>query len=533
MKKILKFIPIILIILVIAVAVISYVKANPTPYPNSVADSEIPTYKEITLDHVHDFNGAEFLPVMGSAAIDIDNDGVSELFLGGGQNQDDVIYKYTPEGFQPISKITFGKDNNDSTYGASVVDINNDGLTDLLLARESGGYIYYNTGDSFRSKKLDLHLNEKSRPLSYGLADLNNDGHIDLYVAAYLSKKNMEGQNIFNQEGYGASSLLLLNDGNDNFTDITESAGMTYIHNTFMGVFVDMDGDLDLDLVAAHDTGKVKIWKNNGDLTFTDSENPFSGVLGYPMGIGLGDYNNDGNVDFYFSNVGPTVPTFLARGDMRDDQVFYADLMLMENTGDMNFVDSSEKTLLANYEFSWGITMADLNLDGRQDIIISENYVDFPLHKLFKLPGRMLLQNADRTFASVESKAGVVNRNYEIASILADFNGDGYLDQIRVNLAGKSRAFISNGGKNKYLKVKLPSTAEMIGSKVTVSLEDGTKLYDWHVSGEGLCSDQEHVLIFGLGETSKASSVVVMTPSGNALSKEVTSVNTIIDFSGE
>jgi len=533
MKKKLKLLPLIPLTIIIAIMVISYMKANPTPYPNSSTDSEIPSYSEIKLDHEHNYNGDKFLPVMASAAIDFDNDGISELFLAGGENQDDVLYKYSLDGFEPITEIKFNKDNNDVTYGASVVDINNDGRDDLLLARESGGYIYYNNGDSFRSKKINLHLNSKSRPISFALADLNKDGHIDLYVSAYLTRKKMEGQNIFNKEGYGGTSTLLLNDGNDNFSNITESAGMTYTHNTFLGIFVDMDDDLDLDLVVAHDTGTVKTWRNNGDLTFTDVKNPFSDVFGYPMGIGVGDYNNNGKVDFYFSNVGPTAPKFMAKGDLRDDQVFYTELMLMENIGNMQFLDSSKKSLLKDYEFSWGITMADLNLDGRQDILISQNYVDLPFQKIFKLPGRMLLQKKDNTFASVEKKAGVENRKYEIAPLLADFNGDGYLDQIRVNLAGKSRAFISKGGSNKYLKVKIPSRADMLGSKVTVTLSNGKKLYDWHVSGEGLCSDQEHILIFGLGSASKATNVTVLTPTGRTFSKAVNSKNILVNFKGE
>ena len=138
-----------------------------------------------------------------------------------------------------------------------------------------------------------------------------------------------------------------------------------------------------------------------------------------------------------------------------------------------------------------------------------------------RLPGRMLLQRSDGTFAAVEKEAGVVNKNYEIAPLLADFNGDGYLDQIRVNLAGKSRAFISKGGKNKFLKVKLASTASFIGSKVEVEMRDGARLYDWHLSGEGLCSDQEHTLIFGLGTSQIAEKVIITLPGGQIMSKDV------------
>ena len=534
MRKKLKYLSLLPLLIVAIILTVSYKKATPNPYPDTTADSDVPTYTEVPLGHTHEYNGKKYLPVVGSAAIDIDGDGISELFIGGGENQDDRLYKFTDNSFKAMSSIAFNKENNDATYGASVVDMNGDGKDDLLLARESGGYLYLNSGtksgDFFSPQKIELHLNAKSRPISYALGDINNDGHIDLYVSAYLTRKSMEGQNIFNKVGYGATSVMLINNGDNTFRDVTQSSGLNYIHNTFLGLFVDMDDDNDLDLVVAHDTGTVKTWMNNGDMTFSDVENPFTKVLGYPMGIGAGDYNHDGKIDFYFSNVGPTAPKFMAKGDIRDDQVFHTDLMLFENQGDMNFIDASKQAKLSDYEFSWGITMADLNLDGRQDIIISENYVDLPLQKIFKLPGRMLLQRNDNTFASVEKEAGVVNKNYEIAAVLADFNDDGYPDQVRVNLAGTSKAFISNGGSNRYIKVKMASTAKLLGSKVTVDLNDGSKLYDWHLSGEGLCSDQEHTLVFGLGATSEAQKVTVTLPTGEELTRDVGPDQNLVAF---
>lgn len=516
--------------LLLGTLIFAYIKANPNPYPNSLADSDIPRYIEVSLKHFHNYNGAKYLSIVGSAAIDVDADGVAELFIGGGENQDDQLYVFKNNAFQPHPHIKFGKSKHDATYGASVVDINNDGKDDLLLARESGGYLYLNTGMGFKQTKLDLHLNSKSRPLSFTLGDINRDGKIDVYVSAYLTRNAIEGQNIFNKKNYGATSVLLLNNGDNTFKDITKAAGIRHIHNTFLGIFVDMDADKDLDLVVAHDTGQVKVWQNNGDTTFSEVDTPYSKLFGYPMGIGAGDYNNDGRIDFYFSNIGNTLPTFLAKGDLTPTQRFYSGFMLMENQGGMKFVDASSQTKLKNYEFSWGVTMADLNLDGKQDILLAQNYIAIPFQKLFKLPGRMLLQRSDNTFAAVEQEAGVVNRNYEIAPLLADFNGDGYLDQIRVNLGGKSKAFISQAGKNNYLKVKLPATARFFGSKVIVTLSDGSQLYDWHLSGEGLGSDQEHTLVFGLGKTLTARKVSVIPTSGERLEQVVKSNQKIVYF---
>ncbi len=102
----------------------------------------------------------------------------------------------------------------------------------------------------------------------------------------------------------------------------------------------------------------------------------------------------------------------------------------------------------------------------------------------------------------------------EVAPLLADFNGDGYRDMIRVNLAGKSRAFISRGGENGFLKVRLPESVGSLGALVDVEMLDGSKRTQQFTSGEGLASDQSHELIFGLGQASGVKSVIVTFPSG-------------------
>jgi len=146
---------------------------------------------------------------------------------------------------------------------------------------------------------LQVPLSDDTTPLSVAVADRNRDGRFDIYVCGYLKKHLIEGYNIFNKEGYGGRSALLINNGDNSFTDKTEEAGLEYKHNTFQAVFCDADQDGDEDLIVAHDTGQVRTWRNNGDMTFENVKNPNSDVYSYPMGIGVGDYDNDGRVDFF------------------------------------------------------------------------------------------------------------------------------------------------------------------------------------------------------------------------------------------
>ena len=352
--RILKLLLVIPLALVIGVVVLSYVKSHGQPYSQDIEEALIPVYTPASLDFVHE-HGEGALPMIGSAIIDIDGDSVPELFLGGGRGQSDSLFRYTQDGFVAIEDAwDASKASSDASYGAATIDVDRDGDSDLFVARDSGVTLYRNEGGRFSGTLLNIPFDENSTPLSFAFADLNRDGAVDMFVSTYLPKDKMEGLNIFNKEGYGSNSLLLLNNGDNTFTDITDAAGMRYTHNTFQGVFVDMDGDSEMDLVVAHDTGVVKTWKNMGDLKFKDMPNPTSDVFGYPMGVAVADYDNDGRPDFFFSNTGGTVPHFMARGDLRDDQVFEDRLIFFRNDGGFKFTNINEETKTADYGFFWG-----------------------------------------------------------------------------------------------------------------------------------------------------------------------------------
>ena len=486
-------------------------------YDVSTAGVSIPQYTAVEIPFVQGNDFTKAHPFAASAIIDIDNDGTEELFLGGGPGQSDALLRYTDGAFEMIENVAgIEKAAESASFGATVIDTDGDGYNDLLVSRTDGVWLHQNNGGTFSTMKLPLDIPNDTTPMSVAIADLNRDGHFDLFLAGYIRFDLVEGQNIFNKEGYGGSSRLYMNRGDNTFTDVTDAAGLTYKHNTFMGIFVDIDRDGFEDLVVAHDTGQVRTWRNRGDGTFINRRNPNSDYYSYPMGIGVGDYNNDGRVDFAFSNVGSTPPNFLIHGDLTDDQVSNWKWLLFENLGDFEFRDAAESAKIADYEFSWGMTLEDLNLDGREDLIVSENYIGLPLHRIpvLRLPGRLMIQNEDGEFAAVEKEAGVINKLYSITPITADFNADGYLDIVHVNIAGHSQAFLSKGGDHGYLKVKLPNRVSSIAATVDVTMADGSVRTKYFVSGEGLGSDPSHILVFGLGNQ-RANSVTVTYIDGN------------------
>jgi hypothetical protein len=494
------------VVMVIAMMMMFRLDGN-IDYDVSTEGVDIPTFtaSDVPYDQTHD--NSTTLPFAASAVIDIDGDGVEELFLGGSRSQADGLFRYSDGGFVEISASGITKDDGEASHGATVLDVDKDGDDDLLVTRTNGVWLHLNQGGTFSSNRLAVEMPEDTTALSVGVADINRDGHFDMFVAGYIKKHLVQGQNIFNLPNYGGSSQMFLNNGDNTFTNVTEKTGLSYKHNTFMGIFVDVDEDGFEDLVSVHDTGQVRTWRNNGDMTFTNMPNPNSDFNSYPMGIAVGDYDNDAKIDFFFSNVGSTPPNFMIRGDTTEDQVTDWKWLLFKNEGNFTFSSQAAAAKLADYEFSWGAAFEDLNLDGREDLIVSENYVGLPPHKLAFLrgPGRLMIQNNQGEFAAVGAQAGVINRRYSIAPLTADFNGDGRPDIVHVNIAGRSQAFISQPGEGRSLKVKLANQVQSIGAKITLSMVDGSMQSKWFIRGEGLVSDSSPILIFGLGDGKVAS----------------------------
>jgi len=487
------------------------------------------SFKEIPAEFTPKLNLDESLPFMGLAAIDVDGDGIDEVFVANGRNEQDAILKYNGSKFTPLAQAnSINKDLGDATFGAASIDATKDGLADLFIARESGVYFYKNTGNGFTGSQIEFPLDRKSLPLSIALGDINKDGAVDLYISNYIRSEFVEGETIFNKQ-YGAFSNLLLNNGDNTFTDITKQSGVYHQHNTFLAVFVDLNNNSHSDLVVAHDTGTVGIYRNNGDNTFTEMPNP--STYSYPMGIAVSDYNNDGLMDLYFSNVGTTLPTKLVKGDLREDQVLNKNYMLFENKGDFIFEDVALDRNAALYGFGWGVVSFDFNNDSLHDYLITQNYARFPGVKFFELyPGNLLQQYSDGGFKPVETAANIENKKFGMTPVVSDFNQDGSPDVVFANLNDSVRVFINQGTDNHWLKVRLKDEPASIGAIVRVTTDQNQTYTNQFYTSEGLSSDQSHELFFGLGKTNSIKRVTVNYQDGRSASVDNPKTDSTLSF---
>ena len=101
---------------------------------------------------------------MGSAMIDVDNDGVDEVFIAGGVKQNDCVFKYDGERFVDVSKTVKMpvKSGEYTTFGAVSFDLDKNGFNDLILSGDNGLTWLKNDGGKFSTQKIEVPLNEKS-----------------------------------------------------------------------------------------------------------------------------------------------------------------------------------------------------------------------------------------------------------------------------------------------------------------------------------------------------------------------------------
>jgi hypothetical protein len=134
----------------------------------------------------------------------------------------------------------------------------------------------------------------------------------------------------------------------------------------------------------------------------------------------------------------------LLSGDARGDQTIDIGWRLLRNDGEFIFTDITENSGVGFDEWAWGSELADFNNDGYLDLVVLENFIDWPIHKVFANPGRLLIQDTQGHFVSTEGRSGVSNRFFGQTPIVVDFNSDNYPDLVYLNQNGPVRVFLND-----------------------------------------------------------------------------------------
>ncbi|HXV36348.1 MAG TPA: CRTAC1 family protein [Myxococcota bacterium] len=472
------------------------------PLPSGVA---APVLEAIPVEFAHVWDRERALHLSGAAVIDVDADGRFEIFVGGGDGQPDALLAY--RGGRLVDRIEgTGLSSLQATYGSASLDLDDDGWVDLVVARNDGVTLYHNRGGRFEARHLAVELPADSVPLAVSLSDIDADGDADLYLSDFVDYPHFVSAT-FNVPSHAKPNRLLRNDGSLEFTDIT-TPEVESLQNTFTSLFVDLDGDRRQDLVVAQNTGQVELFRNAGGRF---ERVPLETGYGFWMGVSSGDFDSDGDQDLFFSNVGVSFPASLAHGDLRDDQRYEPDWLLLRNEGGFRFSDATREMGLSGMGFGWGSVFEDINLDGRLDLLVAQNYVKWPPHRWFKFPGKVLLAGP-ASAPRFSALPGEIDPSFGNSPVIVDLDADGRQDLFWLNNDDPSRAYL-NRSQGDAVLVALPDAARSLGARVRLVGARSAYTREFSTS-VGLGTDQSPVWAFAVGPDDRAARIEVEWPDG-------------------
>lgn len=438
----------------------------------------------------------------GVAVGDYDADGDPDIFLTGFgtrdalyQNQGGVFVDVAPE---------VGLDFAGRSNGAYFVDVDRDGDLDLVVTTVAEGahrlYINRPDGDgrpSFVDEAVQrgIALSDGTPLSGFGVAegDYDRDGYPDLFVTEWL----WEYDHCLRQH-----SRLLRNRGAEApgyFEDVTRSAGVWMLDRerrypaAFGAAFSDLDDDGLLDLLVVSDFRTSRLFWNRGDGTFEDGT-ARAGVATAEsdMGSTLGDYDGDGDLDWFVSAIyHPNEPGTGNR--------------LFRYDGGRVFTDVTSAEGVVDGGWGWGAAFADFDSDGDLDLVMGSDATD----------GSRYFRREETGFERVDTQVGLGVRSPGRGLALLDYDGDGDDDFVLTNNGAYPFLYRNDAPPAPYLRVRptYDDGAPAVGADVRVTAGGRTQRRQIGTNTHYL-GQSEPVAHFGLGSDVATVDVSVRFPSG-------------------
>jgi hypothetical protein len=479
----------------------------------------------------------------GVAAADYDGDGWTDLFFTGSARDASkpekgpcgALYRNRGDGtFDDVTPKS-GIRACGWQMAASWVDIDSDGLPDLIVAGFDETTVWRNRGDgTFEevSRKWGLVLGHH---FTIGLAagDFDADGRVDLYFVGYLETSLAHELSfplfqIRMPESYaGEDARLFRQRENGSFEDVTASAGVANHDGKGTGaVFFDYDGDGKPDLFVANDRVSNRLYRNLGGGRFEDVTEPTGAGAREAkarsgMGIAVGDPFGSGHPSLYVTNFSGETNT------------------LYRNVEGQFFDDATEDTNTGKASWpyvQWGTGFADFDDDSHPDLYAVSGHLLAALSMIlghgmkediwkgdraYRQPITLWRNAGDGRFEDAAAKAGDLGTLKVCArgSAAADFDGDGRLDIAIAAISGGSRILRNTTASAGHAIEILPIAGEdrktCLGTKVRVTAGGAVQTQEFIVV-PSYASGSWVPLHFGLGDSSTAEKVEIIPPGATA-----------------
>jgi hypothetical protein len=486
-----------------------------------------PSKTGITWRHDNALSARRYQPESigpGVAIFDYNNDGWMDLFFPNSGPCDffqpskplrAALYRNNGDGtFTDVTERAGVTNSGNFGIGAAAADYDGDGYVDLLVTNYGHNVLYRNRGDgTFEDVTRRAGLDAPGLYTSAVWFDFNNDGRPDLFVGSFV-RYSRELEQECKTAGvhhycYPASydpspSKLYRNNGDGTFTDVSAQSGIAkHPGKTFGAVAVDVDGDGFMDLFVSNDSVPNFLFHNLRDGRFEEigleagvgySED---GIARSGMGVDAGDYDGDGRPDLFVANLN------------RERFSIY------RNLGNLAFRDMAgpSNVGLETYMYSgWGLRFVDFDNDGDLDLVLANGHPDDLIEAShtglkWKEP-LLLLENRNGNFVNRSSDAGEGFRQEYPARGLAvgDLDNDGWPDIVVANNGAAPVLLHHRGGANHWIG--------LVGAPpgVIVRWPRGRRFV---TAGGSYLSSQDPRVVIGLGSAATLEWIEIEWPAPN------------------
>ena len=470
----------------------------------------------------------------GVAAADYDNDGDVDLFVPTSEHTPNQFYENQGDGYFQEIGVDVGLGSFDPDRTALWFDYDGDARLDLVVGgdcwrrehvcnpgrmlrlyrQESNGTFVDVSGAAGIS--TDPNLNDGSHIGGISAGDLSGDGLLDFVVARWQ-----------------ADYQVFYNNGDGTFSDVTEAVGLADRREGYwQPILYDFDNDDRLDIFQAVDFRANHLWLNTGAGFFDIGKSAGVDNSWNDMGVAPGDYDNDGDLDLYVTNI----------TNSRTHN------LLLENQSlgrDVRFARVGDEAGVNPGGWGWGTTFVDADLDGDLDLAATNGWFQGPAEAD---RSRFYLNNGDSptTFDDVTTNVGMDDDYWGSALVAADVDRDGDQDLLQVcngsgtrphrlrlieNITRIDRNVTAgadvNDAAGNYLVVKPRLSGpnhRAIGATVRLTIKSGgTSDSDKHtlkmmrpiLAGTSMHGQEPAEAFFGLGDRKRVDEVRVRWPGGS------------------